>query len=111
VLLADGTFSCRPLIYERGQLYSLHGRVGDTYPSLAFALLPDKTTDTYDRLLHAIISLEELQDWRPEVVLLDFETAAHKAFQRAFPQARLSGCLFHFKQVGKVSLPFFSLPL
>jgi len=103
LLFADGTFKCRPKLYDKGQLYGIHGKVGKaSYPCLVFALLPDKSERTYRRLLRALKSLPELslrkRPWAPEHIIIDFELSSHRAFAKAFPLARITGCYFHFKQ-------------
>ena len=39
-----------------------------------------------------------MPDSRPEKILLDFEQAAIQAFQKNFPETKLSGCFFHLSQ-------------
>ena len=34
----------------------------------------------------------------PKKVILDFEIAVWKALKTVFPETKLQGCLFHFKQ-------------
>lgn len=108
LIFADGAFKTRPVIYEKGQVYGIHGQVGlFSYPCLLFALLPNKQEVTYRRLLRIVKRLPEFREagdpWAPEQIIIDFEKAAANAFQKFFPGARISGCYFHFKQVSAIS--------
>ena len=51
---------------------------------------------TYHRFLEALKILNP--DSRPVKILLDFEQAAIQAFQKKFPESKLSGCFFHLSQ-------------
>lgn len=63
---------------------------------LVYALLPNKTQETYERLFEALKQLEpRLQ---PTTVMIDFEIAAKQAIASVFPQASIVGCYFHLGQ-------------
>ena len=55
-----------------------------------------KQKKTYHRFLEALKILAP--DSRPGKILLDFEQAAIPAFQKNFPEYKLSGCFFHLSQ-------------
>ena len=46
--MGDGTFETTPLIFF--QLYTIHAKVGNSYPPCIYFLLPNKTAETYTRM-------------------------------------------------------------
>ena len=72
VWLGDGTFAVVPTIFF--QLYTIHARVGNNYPPCVYFLLPNKTQNTYVKMLEALNTL--LPQANPQVILADFENAA-----------------------------------
>ena len=66
---------------------------------VVFALLPNKTQQTYRRLIQKIMELCPL--FNPKSVMLDFERAAINAFEEKFSNATnsfsISGCFFHLQ--------------
>jgi hypothetical protein len=98
LLLCDGTFYTCPGLFS--QLYTVHGIVdGVVYP-FVFALLPNKTELTYNRLFTLLkdSALRMNLVLTPETVLMDFEAAAQNAVETAFPLTTLKGCFFHYGQ-------------
>lgn len=62
---------------------------------VVYALLPDKTKRTYIRLFEALkreLSLDI------DFFKCDYEVGQYKAFRMVFPQAKLTGCYFHFNK-------------
>ena len=94
VWLGDGTFAVVPTVFF--QLYTVHVKVGNNYPPCVYFLLPNKTQNTYARMLSALKTI--LPDADPGVILVDFESAAQNAFRQTFPNATMKGCLFHLGQ-------------
>ena len=97
-VFGDETFnSCPGRFY---QLYTLHGYVEDTSYPLVFALLPNKTEQTYTRLFTMLKGalLQNNLFLTPQLVLMDFETSAKNALKAVFPQLTLKACFFHFTQ-------------
>jgi hypothetical protein len=93
--LADGTFKVVPSLFF--QLYTIHFQfVTGVNPAAVYCLLPNKTRETYDRMLTEIKGLVPAAN--PANVLVDFESATIGAFRDAFPSARVSGCYFHLSQ-------------
>ena len=77
-----------------------HGfKNGKQFP-LVYALLPDKSRQTYSRLLELVkrktVSLE--LNLSPSKFLGDFELAIKQAVDLCFPLADFKGCYFHFSQ-------------
>ena len=90
----DGTFAVSPLIYF--QLYTIHFiKDHRSFPRI-YALLPGKDEETYTRLFQALIDLMPSLD--PSTMLLDFEKATIKSFQRCFPNCLITLCLFHMSK-------------
>ena len=89
----DGTFKASPDIFY--QIFSLHVYISGAVVPVLYAMLPNKTRETYVRLL---TKLSEMRDFHPESILTDFETAILSAFSDVFPDAARTGCFFHFSQ-------------
>lgn len=111
----DGTFKTVPSIFY--QLYTIHGIIkGESIVPLVYALLPNKKTETYIKLLSELKNLEPRLN--PSSVMMDFEKSMIKAFETEFPETKIRGiykydydikilifisflflgCFFHFKQ-------------
>lgn len=67
---------------------------------MAFAFLPDKSQNVYQRLFGVLKNRAQAlgHDFSPAVVRSDFEQAIISAVRLEFPQARTTACLFHFGQ-------------
>lgn len=87
----DGTFSTAPNLFY--QIYVIMAaRFGGVHP-VAYALLPNKQSATYTRMLNMLKDVEE--NLNPRKISCDFELAAITAFKDAFPNAEILGCFFH----------------
>ena len=94
--LADGTFKTAPKLFA--QVYTIHAMdKGFDLPSI-YALLLDKTSQTYQRLWKVVHDLVEWDGVRELTLLVDFEKAAYGAFIAIFRGCDVHGCFFHFKQ-------------
>ena len=94
-LFGDGTFNAAPEVFY--QLYVVGAYVrGYVYPC-AYALLPNKTAETYTQLFNQISAMTE-DKMNPESFMMDFEPAQKKAVEDVFPAIKVSGCLFHLSQ-------------
>ncbi len=88
---SDGTFSAAPgRLFN--QLYTIHACIFDAVIPLVYALLPDKTMATYNRLFGALKNLQP--QFTPTMWMTDFELAAINAIRQNFPSAVMSGCFF-----------------
>ena len=92
--IADGTFYVAPKQFY--QSYSIHAVIDGKCLPLLFALLSDKTQDTYIFLLNIIKGL--MCDIEFGIIMLDFEIAAMNAFKQVFEQFELMNCFFHLCQ-------------
>ena len=89
----DGTFKVVPNPYE--QLLSIsYIREHHIHPAV-YTILKDKSEQTYTKMLTI---LTELVGIYSNIIKTDFELASINAFRNFFPEARLSGCLFHLGQ-------------
>jgi len=83
------------------QIYTIHGYLNGEGMPLVWALLPNKTTETYvelfsalrDALLTSFGSIGNIT-----TVLTDFERAVINAVSQVFPNVTVKGCSFHFRQ-------------
>lgn len=97
--LMDGTFkSCSK---QYCQVYTIHADLGSSLEEtrtipVVYALLPNKKQDTYMRLFTSIKN--KVPKWNPEVISVDFEIAAIQALKCLFPDAKITGCNYHFNQ-------------
>ena len=92
--LADGTFKLGPKIIY--QLYTVHIQGPGISPACVYAILPNKTEKTYQRFLDILQTV--LPNAVPKKILVDFELAAMKVFEKAFPSTAVSGFYFHLTQ-------------
>ena len=58
-----------------------------------YALLSDKTVDTYEEAFYMIRTLDE--GIAPTMIHCDFELATINAIRKVFPEATVAGCFFH----------------
>jgi len=66
--LADRTFKCSPSVFN--QLFTLHVYMAGSVVPVVYALLPNKTQTTYQRMLTEFCKLRLLD---PETIMTDFE--------------------------------------
>lgn len=90
----DGTFKTTPLLF--GQLYTVHCLQGNNAVPLIYALLPNKTEETYSELFRKI--KEFIPDANPETIMTDFESAVINVVHDVYPETRHRGCFFHLCQ-------------
>ena len=90
----DGTFFCCPSqFYQIFTVFAVFE--GSTFPCRT-ALMTCKTQEMYEAVFCKI--LESVPTMNPEVVTSDFEQASRNAVKIVFPNIRVAGCSFHFKQ-------------
>jgi hypothetical protein len=90
----DGTFSVCPQPWV--QLYTISVIIDHHVVPIVFGLLKNKSRIIYDKFLSVIRRL--IPNLRPAIIMSDFEKAAIDSFSATFPNAKLSGCLFHLAQ-------------
>jgi hypothetical protein len=66
------------------------------YIPVAWALMTGKTSECYWQVFNWITTT--VQELDPSYIDVDFEQAFFSSVSIHFPEAKLVGCLFHFKQ-------------
>ncbi|CAK9290190.1 unnamed protein product [Gordionus sp. m RMFG-2023] len=94
----DGTFYIVPRLYC--QLYSIHVMYENVMIPVIYALLPDKSRETYIQLFHIVkkFCTREGIYFNPPIGQTDFEAAAISALRFVFPNTVIKGCFFHYSQ-------------
>lgn len=90
----DGTFKSSPQLFT--QLLTIYAIKYDTVLPLVFALVPNKTRDSYTKIIKELLNLEK--NLRPASVMVDFEQVLLGAITDVFKDTRIRGCFFHFGQ-------------
>ena len=82
------------------QLYTIFGVVDEQKIPVVYALLKNKTTGIYRRLLQ--ILKQKLRHRNKELaataIVCDYELGFRNAIETDFPQIRIWGCYFHFSK-------------
>ena len=87
---ADGAFKAAPALWA--QLYTVRAAVGGYVLPCVFALLPNKTGETYERMWRQIRALVgEVDAAAHRLVTVDFERASINAIREIFPASRIEG--------------------
>lgn len=94
----DGTFNYCAQFFC--QFFTLHSYYNGHYIPLIFSLLPNKRTETYQKLFNIIkkICKDNSVTLRISKIVIDFEKAIHNAVEQIFPLAKIIGCRFHLAQ-------------
>lgn len=90
-IFMDGTFRQAPFLFN--QIYVILANRGGFIIPIFYALLPNKTRRTYDKLFTGIKDI--WPDFSPETISVDFEQAAISSAVAAFPRCSIHGCFFH----------------
>lgn len=105
ILFVDGTFRTVPPYMT--QLWTIHGYFEGSTPELSmirplvYVLMTRKNQASYAAVLERIKKHmeEELRIlWDPMYVSMDFEEAEAGAFREVFPETKIAGCFFHYRQ-------------
>lgn len=97
-VLVDGTFYTSPRLFS--QLFTFHYEDGGKVFPVIFALLPDKSQRTYQRLFQLVKTRARLLglEFQPPKLHSDYEQAIIRAARLEFPTSRMVGCMFHYGQ-------------
>lgn len=97
-ILMDGTFEY--CVKHFKQMFTIHAVENKHYIPLVYALLPDKTKETYHALFDIVREECFLADttFDPAEVAVDFEMGIHTALRECFPGVTIIGCRFHLTQ-------------
>ena len=64
-----------------------------------FAMINAKNGIIYEEMINEIRNIIfKVNDWEPLTITIDYESALQNSIEKAFPKAKIIGCLFHFKQ-------------
>ena len=98
---ADGTFSTCPAPFA--QIYTVVANFHEERRNIPvlFALLPDKSAQTYE---HVWSNINLYLLGPVKAIRVDFESADLLAIQEAMPDSRLDACFFHFRSAVKRKL-------
>ncbi|KAJ8685017.1 hypothetical protein QAD02_020810 [Eretmocerus hayati] len=97
ILQDDATFLSRPKVHGITQLFTIMARnYGKCFPCI-WILMSSRKAHAYEACL------KEMKEniWpkmKPVEVIADFEEAMEIAWQNMYPDAKLTGCYFHFTQ-------------
>ena len=76
------------------QIYTLHSLVQDRIIPCIYALVPDKSEDTYFRFLEEVRNNRDLEH-SPQDIMTDFEIAAINVAAATFEGTEMKGCFFY----------------
>lgn len=99
IIFLDGTFKTCPHIFT--QIFTIHGTVHGAVFPLVYALLPNKTTESYRAVLRAVADkCVELGFAAPcpRSIMSDFELAIINSVKQVYPQSTILLCFFHLSQ-------------
>ncbi|GMF52676.1 unnamed protein product [Phytophthora fragariaefolia] len=96
-LFVDGTFRCVPQPFYQCVVIMVHDQASDCFLSVFYVLCSSKESDMYWNVIDHVIQATD-QKLNPAKAICDFESGLIKAVLTQFPDAKVSGCYFHFKQ-------------
>ncbi|XP_028968139.1 uncharacterized protein LOC114828386, partial [Galendromus occidentalis] len=99
-IYVDGTFSLSPGCFYR--IVVVLAERADFVIPICHALLPNKTQDSYARMIELIKCAWPA--FNPEVVSMDYDRGLMNAFRTKFPAAEIQGCLFRLVKNLKLKL-------
>jgi hypothetical protein len=107
-LFIDGTFKCVPKPFSQLLIVMVRDAALDHYIPVFYVLVQRKTQWTYWNALNEII-VSLGGKISVSQVHCDFEKGLINAIREIFPEARVVGCLFHWKQalLRKMKVNFF----
>ncbi|POM60555.1 hypothetical protein PHPALM_30585 [Phytophthora palmivora] len=96
-IFVDATFRCVPTQFYQLVVVMMYDPISDLYLPVWYVLTSGKTSQFYEHIFHYIcVASKKRLD--PADIVCDFEFAMIKAVKNQFPDSRIVGCLFHFKQ-------------
>jgi hypothetical protein len=105
----DGTFRCVPDGFAQCVTLMIYDVSTDLYVPVVFALTTSRIIGAYTKLLQCI-EFSVGRKLEPKQVVCDFEAALIGAIGHRFPDVRIIGCLFHFKQACRRQLKKYRIP-
>lgn len=95
-LFIDGTFKALPHHLQFRQLYVISVIYEDQCFPFAYIFMEKKTFSSYDALFANLKLL--MPSVQVAKAMSDYEAATRKALKKHYPNARITGCLFHYVQ-------------
>lgn len=98
-LFLDGTFKIVPRQFDdKGQLLTLMvlDQTTNEYIPVVHILMKSRTAEAYTTAFSALISIIGFNNFK--TVYVDFEIALYKSIKLFCPNAKVTGCLFHYRQ-------------
>ena len=95
----DGTFRTCPRPYE--QYVTIYGKYRNRVLCFVNCLMTGRQVGQYRQVLQSVkaqVRRASGHRWRPTMVISDYEQAILSAVETELPNARISGCYFHFGQ-------------
>lgn len=110
IVVVDGTFKSAPKLFK--QVFTIHFVIQNHCVPVLFALLSDKTTRSYTKVLNVLKSRCDYLgiEFKPKVVFSDFELAIVNSFRNVY-NIRIRGCWFHFVQAIYKKINFYGLSI
>jgi|UniRef100_A0A2S2Q556 hypothetical protein len=88
----DGTFKSSPILFT--QIYTIHVLTAHLLTSTVYALLPNKSQNTYVSLLNQLKKIKPTL--LPKSIMSDFEMGSINAFKEVFPNLKTKRMPFPF---------------
>ena len=104
----DATFDCSPPGFYQCLIISVFEEELNMFLPCYYVLMTNKTLTSY--ILALSMMNITVGPCKPGYVMHDFEAAIPKAVKRVFPNAKTTGCLFHFKQCLTRNMMKLSIP-
>ena len=98
-MLVDATFNIVPHPFSQCLIIMIFDASHQIYIPVAWALMTGKTSECYWQVFNWITTT--VQELDPSYIGVDFERAFFSNVSIHFPEAKLVGCLFHFKQAAR----------
>lgn len=95
----DGTFKSCPRPYN--QVFTILGNLNGFVIPFVHVLMAERTIGHYRQALQAVktgVRRSTHHNWRPRLIVSDFELALRTAIETELPATRIGGCYFHFNQ-------------
>lgn len=105
----DGTFRCAPNHYKQCVTIMVYDQSSKLYVPVVHVLTTSMTKKSYLKLLQCVQDSVGSK-LVPKDVVCDFEGALIGAMCAFFPDIRIIGCLFHFKQACSRKLKRYGIP-
>ena len=107
-MFVDATFSCVPVGFYQLLIVMVFDPALKIYIPVAYVLMSGKTEECYAQAFNWLC--HEVKECAPYCVGVDFEYNFFRSVAEHFPETKLIGCLFHFKQAIRRKLIELNVP-